>query len=101
MIPLLASPSSAYSFLYPRVPVHFGDDSPRKDDLTYVLVWKGWGRRTSVYRPATATTSGSIPGRRVRGALVNVGWLSPLVGLTALCLLGRRHPPSPGASKGS
>ncbi|MCA9726805.1 MAG: hypothetical protein KC729_03915 [Candidatus Eisenbacteria bacterium] len=44
MIPLLASPSSAYSFLYPRVPVHFGDDSPRKDDLTYVLVWKGWGR---------------------------------------------------------
>jgi hypothetical protein len=42
-IPLLASPSSAYSFLYPRVPVHFGDAAPRKDDLTHVLVWKHWG----------------------------------------------------------
>jgi hypothetical protein len=42
-IPLLASPSSAYSFMYPRVPVHFGDDSPRKDDLTHVLVWRHWG----------------------------------------------------------
>ncbi|MCA9757351.1 MAG: hypothetical protein KDA27_16225 [Candidatus Eisenbacteria bacterium] len=41
-IPLLASPSSAYSFIYPRIPVHFGDDSPRKDDLTHLLVWNHW-----------------------------------------------------------
>ena len=41
-IPLLASPSTAYSFLYPRVPVHFGDESPRKDDLTHILVWEHW-----------------------------------------------------------
>jgi len=42
-IPLLASPSSAYSFLYPRVPVHFGDASPWKERLTHVLVWDPWG----------------------------------------------------------
>ncbi len=42
-IPILASPSSAYSFLYPRVPVHFGDPSPWKTHLTHVLIWEHWG----------------------------------------------------------
>jgi len=42
-IPLLASPSSVYSFIYPRVPVHFGDPSPYKDRLTHILVWGSWG----------------------------------------------------------
>lgn len=42
-IPLLASPSSAYSFLYPRVPVHERDDSPRRGDVDYILVWEHWG----------------------------------------------------------
>ncbi|MEZ4649314.1 MAG: hypothetical protein R3E97_11150 [Candidatus Eisenbacteria bacterium] len=41
-IPLLASPSSSYSFIYPRIPVHYGDDSPHKDDLTHLLVWNHW-----------------------------------------------------------
>lgn len=41
-IPLLASPSTAFSFIHPRVPVHFGDDSPRKDDITHLLVWEHW-----------------------------------------------------------
>lgn len=42
-IPLLASPSSAYNFIYPRVPVHHGDPSPAKNRLTHVLVWEHWG----------------------------------------------------------
>jgi hypothetical protein len=42
-IPLLASPSSVYNFIYPRVPVHWGDPSPFKDEVNYLLVWKGWG----------------------------------------------------------
>lgn len=42
-IPLLASPSSAYNFIYPRVPVHYGDPSPVKDRLTHILVWEHWG----------------------------------------------------------
>jgi len=41
-IPLLGSPSSAYSQIYPRVPVHWGDTSSRKDDLTHLLVWEYW-----------------------------------------------------------
>jgi len=43
-VALLASPSSAYSFIYPRVPVHWGDDkAPMADDVTHVLVWEHWG----------------------------------------------------------
>jgi hypothetical protein len=42
-IPLLASPSSAYNFIYPRVPVHYGDPSPWKDRITHVLIWEHWG----------------------------------------------------------
>ncbi len=42
-VPLLASPSSTYNFIYPRVPVHFGDDSPMKDCITHLLVWEHWG----------------------------------------------------------
>ena len=42
-IPLLSSPSSVYNFIYPRVPVHWGDPSPYKDKITWVLVWEGWG----------------------------------------------------------
>ena len=42
-IPLLASPSSVYNFIYPRVPVHWGDPSPWKDRINYVLVWHHWG----------------------------------------------------------
>jgi len=42
-IPLLGSPSSVYNFIYPRVPVHYGDPSPEKDRLTHVLIWEHWG----------------------------------------------------------
>jgi hypothetical protein len=42
-IPLLASPSSAYNFIYPRVPVHYGDPSPWKERITHVLIWEHWG----------------------------------------------------------
>ncbi|MBM3316772.1 MAG: hypothetical protein FJY75_02865 [Candidatus Eisenbacteria bacterium] len=42
-IPLLASPSSAYSFIYPRIPVHFGDRSPHGERIDYILVWDHWG----------------------------------------------------------
>jgi hypothetical protein len=41
--PLLASPSSAYTFLYPRVPVHWGDPSPYRDRIDHILVWNHWG----------------------------------------------------------
>jgi hypothetical protein len=41
--PLLASPSSVYNFIYPRVPVHWGDPSPWKDRVNHVLVWEYWG----------------------------------------------------------
>ncbi len=42
-IPLFASPTSTYSFIYPRVPVHYGRPSPFKDQITHVLVWEHWG----------------------------------------------------------
>ncbi len=42
-IPLLASPSSVYNFIYPRVPVHWGDPSPWRERVTHLLVWKHWG----------------------------------------------------------
>ena len=42
-VPLLASPSSVYNFIYPRVPVHWGDPSPYKNRVTWVLVWEHWG----------------------------------------------------------
>jgi hypothetical protein len=40
---LLASPSSAYSFLHPRIPVHYGEASPYADRVTHLLVWEHWG----------------------------------------------------------
>jgi hypothetical protein len=40
---LLASPSSCYNFIHPRVPVHYGDASPRVDDITHLLIWEHWG----------------------------------------------------------
>lgn len=42
-IPLLASPSSTYSFLYPRVPVHYEDDSPFATRVNFVFAWEHWG----------------------------------------------------------
>ncbi len=42
-IPILASPSSVYNFIYPRVPVHWGDPSPWKGKINYLLVWNWWG----------------------------------------------------------
>ncbi len=42
-VPLLAAASSVYNFIYPRVPVHWGDDSPWKDRVNYILVWNDWG----------------------------------------------------------
>jgi hypothetical protein len=41
--PILASASSAYNVLHPRVPVHWGDPSPLKDRMDYLLVWEHWG----------------------------------------------------------
>ncbi len=42
-IPLLASPTSTYSFIYPRVPVHFDQPSPFRDRIDHLLVWEHWG----------------------------------------------------------
>jgi hypothetical protein len=42
-IPLLASASSAYSFIYPRVPVHDGDASPYAERANMIFVWDYWG----------------------------------------------------------
>jgi hypothetical protein len=53
-IPLLASPSSAYNFIYPRVPVHYGDPSPCKDRLTHILIWEHWG--LDIVAPGTPET---------------------------------------------
>ena len=43
LTPLLGLASSAYSFLYPRVPVHFGEAAPLLDRANYLLVWDHWG----------------------------------------------------------
>jgi hypothetical protein len=42
VIPLAATASAAYSFIYPRVPVHWGDDAPYKDRVTHVFVHEHW-----------------------------------------------------------
>ena len=42
-IPLLASPTGTYNIIYPRIPVHAGDDSPALDRVTHLLVWDHWG----------------------------------------------------------
>ncbi len=42
-IPLFASATSTYSFIYPRVPVHHGRPSPFMHDITHLLVWEHWG----------------------------------------------------------
>lgn len=43
-VALLASPSSTYNFIYPRVPVHWGDDrAPMVDEVSHLLVWEHWG----------------------------------------------------------
>jgi hypothetical protein len=42
-IPILASPSAVYDFIYPRVPVHWGDPAPGKNKIDYLLVWDYWG----------------------------------------------------------
>lgn len=42
-IPLLASDTSVYSFIYPRIPVHWGEPSPSKDRIDHILVWEHWG----------------------------------------------------------
>jgi hypothetical protein len=42
-IPLLASATSAYSFIYPRVPVMWGDASPCRNRINFILVWDHWG----------------------------------------------------------
>ena len=67
-IPLLASPSSVYNFIYPRVPVHWGDPSPWKDRVNYVLVWKQWGRDLVPEAPADTSEIALYPwppGRRL------------------------------------
>jgi hypothetical protein len=40
---LITSATSAYSVIYPRVPVHAGDDTPLKASPTHVFVWEHWG----------------------------------------------------------
>jgi hypothetical protein len=40
---LLASPSSCYNFIHPRVPIHYGDPLPRRDRVTHLLIWEHWG----------------------------------------------------------
>jgi len=42
-IPLFASATSTYSFIYPRVPVHHGRPSPFMKQITHLLVWEHWG----------------------------------------------------------
>jgi hypothetical protein len=42
-IPLLASATSIYSFIYPRVPVMWGDSSPWRERIDHILVWNHWG----------------------------------------------------------
>jgi hypothetical protein len=41
--PVMASASSAYNFIYPRVPVHWGDPAPLRDRVDYILVYNHWG----------------------------------------------------------
>lgn len=43
LTPLLGLASSAYSFLYPRVPVNFGEPARLQDRATHLLVWDHWG----------------------------------------------------------
>jgi hypothetical protein len=44
-IPLTAMASSTYSFIYPRVPVHYGDGAPYRDRVTHVLNYNHWALR--------------------------------------------------------
>lgn len=41
-IPVAGMASSAYSFIYPRVPVHYGDNAPYRDRVTHVLNYEHW-----------------------------------------------------------
>jgi hypothetical protein len=45
-IPLLASASASYSFIYPRVPVHYGEGAPWRRHVTHVLNYRNWALRT-------------------------------------------------------
>jgi hypothetical protein len=77
-IPLLGSPSSAYGFIYPRVPVHAGEEAPYRDRITHLLVWEHWGldwvdpgarptesNRIGLYPVGlSAPPPGAVPGRK-------------------------------------
>jgi len=41
-IPLAASASATYTFIYPRVPVHYGEKAPYRDRVTHVLNYDHW-----------------------------------------------------------
>ncbi len=60
---LLASPSSCYSFIHPRVPIHFGDPEPRRGQITHMLVWEHWGldRLNPPQRPTPQNRIDIIP----------------------------------------
>lgn len=46
VIPVSAMASSAYNFIYPRVPVHYGDGAPYRDRVTHVLNYDHWALKT-------------------------------------------------------
>ena len=41
-IPVGGMTSSAYSFIYPRIPVHYGDGAPYRERVTHVLNYDHW-----------------------------------------------------------
>lgn len=51
---LITNATSAYSVIYPRIPVHFGDPSPLRDRLTHVFVWEHAG--LDLVQPGAAKT---------------------------------------------
>ena len=108
-IPLLASPSSVYNFIYPRVPVHWGDPSPWRDRVNYILVWKHWG--LDLVDPLAPKTEENrmvhlTPAQGSEGVLVNpsvdgpLGFPKPRPGPPGAGRSGRRPlpvaPPAPG-----
>lgn len=47
-IPVAATASSAYSFIYPRIPVFYGTSAPNRDRVTHAVNYDHWVYKTFV-----------------------------------------------------
>lgn len=47
-IPVAATASAAYSFIYPRIPVFYGTGAPNRDRVTHAVNYDHWVQKTFV-----------------------------------------------------